>query len=240
MEQFLAWFPLDLSLIAQNFDRFLYGVWTTLNLTFLSLILGGLVAIPMAIARASRNRILNPIIWAYTYVFRGTPLLVQTYLIYYGVGQFEVIRQSWLWDPVLSQAWWCALIAFTLNTAAYSTELLRGAIVDTPLGEVEAAIASGHSRLGRLRRIILPSAFRRAIPAYSNEVIFMLHGSVVASTITLQDILGVGRWLNGRYYLAYEGFITAAGLYFLIVLAITFAFRRAETRYLRHLTRRTT
>lgn len=175
-----------------------------------------------------------------TYVFRGTPLLVQTYLIYYGVGQFEVIRQSWLWDPILSQAWWCALIAFTLNTAAYSTELLRGAIVDTPLGEVEAAIATGHSARGRLRRIILPSAFRRAIPAYSNEVIFMLHGSVVASTITLQDILGVGRWLNGRYYLAYEGFITAAGLYFLIVLAITFVFRRAERRYLRHLTRRTT
>lgn len=240
MEQFLAWFPLDLSLIAGNFDRFLYGVWTTLNLTFLSLIIGGLMAIPMAIARASRHRILNPIIWTYTYVFRGTPLLVQTYLIYYGVGQFAVIRESWLWDPILSQAWWCALIAFTLNTAAYSTELLRGAIVDTPRGEVEAAIATGHSARGRLRRIILPSAFRRAIPAYSNEVIFMLHGSVVASTITLQDILGVGRWLNGRYYLAYEGFITAAGLYFLIVLAITFAFRRAERRYLRHLTRRTT
>lgn len=238
MEQFLAWFPLDISLIAANFDRFLYGVWMTLNLTFLSLILGGLLAIPMAIARASRHRLLNPIVWAYTYVFRGTPLLVQTYLIYYGVGQFEVIRQSWLWDPILSSAWWCALIAFTLNTAAYSTELLRGAIVDTPVGEVEAAIASGHSARGRLRRIILPSAFRRAIPAYSNEVIFMLHGSVVASTITLQDILGVGRWLNGRYYLAYEGFITAAGLYFLIVLAITFAFRAAERRYLRHLGRR--
>jgi len=192
MEQFLAWFPLDLSLIAGNFDRFLYGVWTTLNLTFLSLIIGGLLAIPMAIARASRHRILNPIIWTYTYVFRGTPLLVQTYLIYYGVGQFEAIRQSWLWDPILSKAWWCALIAFTLNTAAYSTELLRGTIVDTPLGEVEAAIATGHSARGRLRRIILPSAFRRAISAYSNEVIFMLHGSVVASTITLQDILASG------------------------------------------------
>lgn len=240
MEQFLAWFPLDISLIAVNFDRFLYGVLMTFYLTFLSLIIGGLLAIPMAIARASRHRILNPMVWAYTYVFRGTPLLVQTYLIYYGVGQFEVIRQSWLWDPILSSAWWCALIAFTLNTAAYSTELLRGAIVDTPVGEVEAATASGHSARGRLRRIILPSAFRRAIPAYSNEVIFMLHGSVVASTITLQDILGVGRWLNGRYYLAYEGFITAAALYFLIVLVITYAFRKAETRYLRHLMRRAT
>lgn len=240
MENFLSYSPLDITLIAENFDRFLYGVWMTLNLTFLSLFIGALLAIPMAIARASRHAVLNPIVWGYTYVFRGTPLLVQTYLIYYGLGQFEWIRQNWLWEPVLSSAWWCALIAFTLNTAAYSTELLRGAIVDTPTGEVEAAIATGHSYRGRMRRIILPSAFRRAIPAYSNEVIFMLHGSVVASTITLQDILGVGRWLNGRYYLAYEGFITAALLYFLIVLCITFVFRWLERRYLRHLTRRET
>ena len=240
MENILSFIPLDITLIAQNFDRFLYGVWVTLNLTFLALLIGGLLAIPMAIARASRHAVLNPIIWGYTYVFRGTPLLVQTYLIYYGLGQFDVIRQSWLWEPVLSSAWWCALIAFTLNTAAYSTELLRGAIVDTSKGEVEAAIATGHSYRSRMRRIVLPSAFRRAIPAYSNEVIFMLHGSVVASTITLQDILGVGRWLNGRYYLAYEGFITAALLYFLIVLCITWAFRWLERRYLRHLARRET
>jgi len=238
MESLLSYIPLDVSLIAENFDRFLYGVWVTLNLTFLALLLGGLLAIPMAIARASGHRIFNPLIQVFTYVFRGTPLLVQTYLIYYGVGQFDVIRNSWLWDPILSSAWWCALIAFTLNTAAYTTELLRGAIADTPTGEVEAAIATGHSYRSRMRRIILPSAFRRAIPAYSNEVIFMLHGSVIASTITLQDILGVGRWLNGRYYLAYEGFITAALLYFLIVLCITWAFRWFERRYLRHLVRR--
>ncbi|UWQ85991.1 ABC transporter permease [Leisingera caerulea] len=240
MENLLSFIPLDIALIAENFDRFLYGVWATLNLTFLALLLGGLLAIPMAIARAARHPVFNPMVWGYTYVLRGTPLLVQTYLIYYGLGQFEAVRQSWLWDPILSSAWWCALIAFTLNTAAYTTELLRGAIVDTPKGEVEAAIATGHSYGSRMRRIILPSAFRRAIPAYSNEVIFMLHGSVVASTITLQDILGVGRWLNGRYYLAYEGFITAALLYFLIVFAITRIFRWIERRYLRHLTRRET
>ena len=238
MEQILSYIPLDIALIADNFDRFLYGVWTTLNLTFLALLFGGLLAIPMAIARASGHPVFNPLVQIYTYVFRGTPLLVQTYLIYYGVGQFDVIRNSFLWDPILSSAWWCALIAFTLNTAAYTTELLRGAIADTPTGEVEAAIATGHSYRSRMRRIILPSAFRRAIPAYSNEVIFMLHGSVIASTITLQDILGVGRWLNGRYYLAYEGFITAALLYFLIVLCIAWAFRWFERRYLRHLVRR--
>lgn len=237
MESLLSYIPLDISLIAQNFDRFLYGVWITLNLTFTSLFVGTLIAIPLSVARASRHPILNPVIWSYTYLFRGTPLLVQTYLIYYGLGQFEAVRESWLWDPILSSAWWCALIAFTLNTAAYITELLYGAIVDSPKGEVEAAIASGHSYRSRMQRIILPSAFRRAIPAYSNEVIFMLHGSVVASTITLQDVLGVGRWLNGRYYLAYEGFITAAAIYFLIVVCIAWAFRQIERRYLRHLVR---
>ncbi len=240
MDAVLSYIPLDITLIAENFDRFLYGVWTTLVLTFLALLVGGLFAIPMAIARASKHWLLNPIIWSFTYVFRGSPLLVQTYLIYFGLGQFEAVRESWLWDPILSSAWWCAFIAFSLNTAAYTTELLRGSIVDTPSGEVEAAIALGHSYYKRLRRVVLPSAFRRMIPAYSNEVIFMLHGSVIASTITLQDILGVGRWLNGRYYLAYEGFITAALLYFLIVLCITQLFRLLERRYLPHLRERDT
>ena len=168
-------------------------------------------------------------------MFRGTPLLVQTYLIYFGLGQFEWIRESVLWEPILSKAWWCALIAFSLNTAAYTTELLRGSIITTSKGEVEAAKACGLGKWMRLRRIVLPSAFRRALPAYSNEVIFMLHGSVVASTITIQDLLGVGRWLNGRYYLAYEGFITAAVMYLIIVLLVSRGFRLWEKHWLKHL-----
>ena len=234
--QFLhTWSPIDIVLIAQNFDRFLLGAWVTLKLTGLSLIIGGLMAVPLAIVRAGSNPFLNAPIWAFTYTFRGTPLLVQTYLIYYGLGQFELVRESFLWEPVLSQAWYCALIAFSLNTAAYTTELFRGAIETTSRGEVEAAKACGFSRGMRMRRIVLPSAFRRALPAYSNEVIFMLHGSVVASTITIQDLLGVGRWLNGRYYLAYEGFITAAVLYLIIVLLISRGFRLWESKWLRHL-----
>ena len=234
--QFLqTWSPIDIVLIAENFDRFLLGAWVTLKLTGLSLIIGGLMAVPLAIVRAGSNPFLNAPIWAFTYTFRGTPLLVQTYLIYYGLGQFELVRESFLWEPVLSQAWYCALIAFSLNTAAYTTELFRGAIETTSRGEVEAAKACGFSRGMRMRRIVLPSAFRRALPAYSNEVIFMLHGSVVASTITIQDLLGVGRWLNGRYYLAYEGFITAAVLYLIIVLLISRGFRLWESKWLRHL-----
>ena len=230
-----TWSPLDVVLIAQNFDRFLWGALTTLELTALALIIGGLMSVPLAIIRAGNNPYLNAPVWVFTYVFRGTPLLVQTYLIYYGLGQFEWVRETFLWGPVLSQAWYCALIAFSLNTAAYTTELLRGSIITTSRGEVEAAKACGLSKRMRMRRIILPSAFRRALPAYSNEVIFMLHGSVVASTITIQDLLGVGRWLNGRYYLAYEGFITAAVLYLIIVLIISKGFRYWEKHWLAHL-----
>ena len=230
-----TWSPLDIVLIAQNLDRFVAGAFVTLQLTILALILGGLISIPMAIARADKKNLFNAPVWVFTYFFRGTPLLVQTYLIYYGLGQFEWIRESMLWKPILSSAWWCALIAFTLNTAAYTTELLRGAIESTSRGEVEAAKACGLSGRMRMRRIILPSSFRRALPAYSNEVIFMLHGSVVASTITIQDLLGVGRWLNGRYYLAYEGFITAAVFYFVLVLLITKGFRYWEKHWLAHL-----
>jgi len=234
--QFLdTWSPIDVVLIAQNFDRFLYGALITLQLTVISLIIGGVLAIPLAIARTSKNPFINAPVWMFTYTFRGTPLLVQTYLIYYGLGQFEAVRESVLWGPILSKAWWCALIAFSLNTAAYTAELLRGSIVTTSRGEVEAAKACGFSKWMRLKRIVLPSAFRRALPAYSNEVIFMLHGSVVASTITIQDLLGVGRWLNGRYYLAYEGFITAAVLYFIIVLFVTRGFRFWEKHWLQHL-----
>lgn len=227
--------PLDFGLIFGHFDRFLLGMWTTIELTFLSLLLAALLAIPLALVRAHRVPILDPLVWSFTYLFRGTPLLVQVYLIYYGLSQFETIRDSPLWDPILYRAWWCAVIAFTLNSAAYTTELLRGAIVATPRGELEAARACGMSGFGMMRRIVLPGAFRRVLPAYGNEVIFMLHGSAVASVITLQDILGVGRWLNGRYYLAYEGFVTAAVLYMLLVFAITRGFSLMERRWLAHL-----
>ena len=227
--------PLDFVLIWDHIDKFFEGALLPLEITVISLLLGGILCIPLAIARAYRHRYLNTPVWTFTYVFRGTPLLVQTYLIYYGLAQFDFVRESFLWGPVLSKAYWCALIAFTLNTAAYTAEILRGAIETTPRGEIEAARACGMTSWTMMRRIILPSAIRRALPAYSNEVIFMLHSSVVLSTITLQDILGVGRWLNGRYYLAYEGFITAMVFYMVLVFLITRCFRFWEKHWLVHL-----
>ena len=149
------------------------------------------------------------------------------------------MRDSFLWDPILSKPIPCTLIAFVLNTAAYTTEIFRGAIAAVPYGEVEAAKACGMSQTQANRRIVLPNALRRALPAYSNEVIFMLHGSVVASTLTIVDILGAGRGLNAKYYLAYEGFVAAAILYMILVYFITKGFRFWEKHWHAHLRPRT-
>ncbi|HEX9768942.1 MAG TPA: ABC transporter permease [Kiloniellales bacterium] len=226
--------PIDFVLIAQHWDMFLTGIGYTLLIVAVSLIVGGALSLPLAVARAYRTPVVNQIIWAYVYLFRGTPLLVQLYLIYYGLGQFETVRDSFLW-PVLRDPLWCTLISFVLNTAAYTTEIFRGAIEAIPFGEVEAAKACGMSSWLRTTRIVLPNALRRALPAYSNEVIFMLHGSVVASTVTIIDILGAGRTLNAQYYLAYEGFLTAAALYMLLVYFITRGFKFWEKHWHAHL-----
>ena len=226
--------PVDFVIIARHWDMFLTGIGYTLLIVAVSLIVGGALSLPLAVARAYRTPILNPIIFGYVYFFRGTPLLVQLYLVYYGLGQFEAVRDSFLW-PVLKDPLWCTLITFALNTAAYTTEIFRGAIEAIPYGEVEAAKACGMSSFQRTTRIVLPNALRRALPAYSNEIIFMLHGSVVASTVTIVDILGAGRVLNSKYYLAYEGFLAAAVLYMLLVLIITRGFKVWEKHWHAHL-----
>ena len=226
--------PIDFYLIAQHWDMFLTGIGYTIVICAVSLVVGGLLSLPLAVVRANRTPILNPIVSAYVYVFRGTPLLVQLYLIYYGLGQFDAVRDSFLW-PVLRDPLWCTLISFVLNTAAYTTEIFRGAIEAIPYGEVEAAKACGMSERQRTMRIVLPNALRRALPAYSNEVIFMVHGSVVASTVTIVDILGAGRTLNSKYYLAYEGFLAAAVLYMILVYFITRGFKVWEKHWHAHL-----
>ncbi|MEM7221775.1 MAG: ABC transporter permease [Pseudomonadota bacterium] len=229
---------MDFVLIFENWDLFLSGIWVTIFLVVISLVLGGIFSVPLALARANRTPIANQIIWAYVYVFRGTPLLVQLYLVYYGLGQLEGMRDSLFW-PLFKSATFCTILAFVLNTTAYTTEILRGAIEAVPYGEVEAAKACGMSRTQINFRIVLPNALRRALPAYSNEIIFMLHGSVVASTVTIVDILGAGRILNGKYYLAYEGFIAAAILYMILVFFITKGFKFWEKHWHAHLRPRT-
>jgi len=225
---------MDPTIIFENIHLYLEGLVTTAELVGLALLLGFALAVPLALMQTSRNPLLWMPVWAYSYFFRGTPLLVQLFLIYYGAGQFEAVQKSIFW-PYLREAWSCALIAFTLNTAAYTTEILRGAIKGMPHGEIEAAKAVGMSKVQRYRRIILPSAFRRALPAYSNEVIFMLHGSAVASVITIVDLTGAARIINSRFLSPYEAFITAAIFYLALTFTIVWLFRMVEKRWFAHL-----
>jgi len=226
--------PIDLGVIVANWPLFLKGFINTLFLVSIPLVLAGAIAIPLAVIRAQKLGVLNRMVFCYTYVFRGTPLLVQLYLLYFGAAQFDFVRQSFLW-PVLRGAWGCAFVSIMLCSGAYLTEILRGAIESVPRGEVEAAKALGLSGVRLFWLIVFPSAWRRSLPPLSNEVIFTLHGSVVASTITIIDILGAGRMLNNKYYLAAEGLLTAAVLYLALTFLITAVFRQLERKYLSHL-----
>ncbi|MCL7943423.1 ABC transporter permease [Marinobacter sp. ATCH36] len=209
------------------------GMVTTVQLVFLSLILGLVLAVPLAIMRTSKNPLINGPVWFYTYLFRGTPLLIQLYIIYYGLAQIHGIQQTFWWD-IFREAFYPALLAFTLNTAAYTAEIIRGAIVATPSGEIEAAKAYGMSWAMRMRRIILPSAARRAVQAYSNEVIFMLHSSAIASVVTLVDLTGAARNIYSRFYAPFDAFIFVALLYMALTFLLVFAFRKLENYLLQH------
>ncbi|WP_447553527.1 ABC transporter permease [Vreelandella sp. EE22] len=210
------------------------GLVTTTQLVFLALLAGLLLAVPLAIMRSSRHKWISLPVYLYTYVFRGTPLLIQLYIIYYGVVFFDGIQETFLW-PMLREAFYPALIAFTLNTAAYTTEIFRGAIKATPQGEIEAAKAYGMSQALMMRRIILPSAFRRALPSYGNEVIFMLHASAIASVVTLTDLTGAARFVYARFYAPFEAFLFVAAIYLCLTFAILYGFRLLEKRLLAHL-----
>ena len=225
---------MDLEVIVKNLPLYAEGLWVTVQLVALSLVCGLALAIPIALLAASSRWFLALPAKVYVYVFRGTPLLIQMYIIYYGLAQFEAVRDSLFW-PVLREAYWCALLSFALNTAGYTGEILRGAIANTPHGELEAARSVGMSHSLIYRRIVLPSAFRRALPAYGNEVIFMLHGSALAGVITLVDLFGAARIVNSRYFVPFESFIAAGAFYLCLTFLITWLFKRWERRWHAHL-----
>ena len=225
---------MNLGAIVESLPVYLQGLLTTVELLLLALLFGAAGAVPLGVLRASSRWWLAAPVWCYTYVIRGTPMLVQLFLVYYGLAQFEWVRESLLW-PWLSNAWFCAVLAFALNTCAYTTEMIAGAIRATPHGEVEAARSLGMSWAMLMRRIVLPSALRRCLPAYGNEVIMMLHGTSLASIVTLLDLTGAARDLNSRYYLPFEAFVTAALFYLALTFALVALFQRAEARWLAHL-----
>jgi histidine transport system permease protein len=211
------------------------GLAITMWLLVISIALGFCLSIPLAVARVSKNKFLSRGVWLYTYVFRGTPLYVQLLLCYTGLYSLQVVRDHMLLNEFFRNGMNCTLLAFTLNTCAYTTEIFAGAIKATPYGEIEAARAYGMSSYALYRRVILPSALRRALPYYSNEVILMLHATTVAFTATVPDILKIARDVNSATYKSFEAFGLAALLYLAISFALVWLFRRAEHRWLAYL-----
>ena len=224
-----------MEIILESLPRMLDGALLTVEITALSVAIGLAMAVPLALLRVSRN----PLLWApaYTYIlyFRGTPLLVQIFLIYYGSGQFhDELAAMGLW-AFFREAYFCAVLSLTLNTAAYTAEILRGAIQAVPHGEVEAARACGMSGWLLYRRIVLPKAARLALPAYSNEVVFLFQATSLVSIIALMDLTGVARVIAARSFAIYELYITAAAIYLVVTYGILFVFRKVEFRLSGHL-----
>ncbi|RMX08364.1 ABC transporter permease subunit [Corticibacter populi] len=222
-----------------NLMLYLKGMWATFYMLAGLLFFGGIAGLLFALMLTSRSKVLQKMAGAFTYFVRGTPLLIQIYLIYYGIAQLAWVQA--LWDTVwpityFKSALFCAMLAFSINHAGYLAEILAGAIRDTNPGEVQAGYAMGMSRWQVMRRIILPSALRRALPPYSNEVMQMMHGTSLASTVpALFEITAAAQKINRDYYLTFEAFLFAAALYLVLTFAMMGLFRLAERHYTAYL-----
>lgn len=210
------------------------GVAITLWLLIISVVLGGCLAVLLSIARVSSITAVRFPVWLFTYVFRGTPLYVQLLIFYSGMYTLEVVKGNDLLNAFFRSGLNCTLLALTLNTCAYTTEIFAGAIRSVPHGEIEAARAYGFSTFKLYRCIIMPSALRTALPAYSNEVILMLHSTALAFTATVPDLLKVARDINSATYQPFIAFGIAAVLYLIISYVLISLFRKAEQRWLKH------
>ena len=229
----------DVIFQAKNLAMYGEGILTTLGLLFSSLGVGAVLALVFALALTSRSWVLRSMVGGYTYVVRGTPLLIQVYLIYYGLGQLEWIQARWddMWPWThFKEPFFCALLAFSLNTAGYTAEMLAGAIRETSAGELEAAQAYGMGRWMILRRIVLPSAMRRNLPAYSNEVVMMLQSTSLASAVpSMLDVTAAASRVYSDYYLPFEAYLFAAGIYLVATFALIGFFKLAERHFLAYL-----
>ncbi len=225
---------IDFAVIAQNIPAFWKGLQVTLLLLVIACASGFVLSVPLAVARVSPRRWLSTPVFLFTYVLRGTPLLVQMFMIYHGLAQFEAVRESIFWVG-LKSPWFCAWLVFTLNTTAYTTEIFAGALRATPSGELEAARSLGLADGTMYRRILLPGALRRALPQYGNEVVMMMHATAIASTVTLVEITRVARDVYYNHLSAVESFGVAAVIYFVLTFALAGLFKLAERRFLKHL-----
>ena len=212
---------MDLGFMAETWLALLAGLPLTLKLAGASVLCGGAAALLLALMSLSGHAALAWPARAVVFVFRGTPLLVQIFLIYYGLGQFRPTLQAWgLWW-FFREAYWCALLALSLNTAAYSAEIIRGAILSVPHGQIEAGRACGMGPMLLARRIMAPVALRQALPAYSNEIISMVKATSLASVITLAEVTFIAQKLIAQTFRAVEIFICAGSIYLLINILVT-------------------
>lgn len=219
---------IDWNFLSTTMLRLLGGLPVTLELAAASIIIGVGLAVALAMLREA-SRIGAWAVRFYVFVLRGTPLLLQIFLVYYGLGQFPWVRHSLLW-PFLRQPWWCAILALALNTAAYGSEIVRGGLAAVPPGAVEAARVAGMSRRATYRRIILPLAFRQALPAYGNEWVIMIKSTSLASIVTLMEVTGVAYAIISETYRAVEVFLCAGAIYLTLTFLLTRAVAALEYR----------
>jgi octopine/nopaline transport system permease protein len=219
---------MNFELMREAFPQIMGGVPDALLLVCSSLALGFVLAVVLAQMRLSGSTALNRIAYVYVYVFRSTPLLVQIFLIYYGSGQFrELLQELGIWF-LFREAWFCAIAALTMNTGAYTSEIIRGGIASVPFGQIEAARAVGMSRLQVFRRVVFPVAIRQALPAYGNEIILMVKSSSLASTITILEITGIAKKIIAATFAPVEVFIIAGGFYLVMNFVVTRAVQLLE------------
>ncbi|MBD1132819.1 ABC transporter permease subunit [Pelagibacterales bacterium SAG-MED47] len=221
---------MDFELMITSFPKLLGASVITLKLLSASLFFGLFIGLLFAILRLNKNVFINKFAYGYSYVFRGTPLLVQIFIIYFGLGQIEYLRSTILW-VILKEPYWCAIIAFTLNTGAYTSEILRSAFQTIKPGIIEAGKSLGISNKIILYKIQIPIAIRQSLPAYGNEIILMMKGTSLASTVTLMDLTGVAKYIISTTFKPIEVFIVAGGIYLFMTFVIHNVIKFLEKKY---------
>ncbi len=221
---------MDLELMINSLPKLLNAAVITLKLLSISLIIGLFIGLFFAILRLNKNIFINRFAYGYSYVFRGTPLLVQIFIIYFGLGQIEYLRSTVLWI-ILKEPYWCAIIAFALNTGAYTSEILRSAFQTIKPGIIEAGKSLGISNKIIFYKIQIPIAIRQSLPAYGNEIILMMKGTSLASTVTIMDLTGVAKYIISTTFKPIEVFIVAGGIYLFMTFIIHNVIKFLEKKY---------
>ena len=221
---------MDFELMINSFPKLLDAAIVTLKLLSVSLIVGLFIGLLFAVLRLNKNVLINKFAYGYSYIFRGTPLLVQIFIIYFGLGQIEYLRSTILW-VILKEPYWCAIIAFALNTGAYTSEILRSAFQTIKPGIIEAGKSLGVPNKIIFYKIQIPIAIRQSLPAYGNEIILMLKGTSLASTVTLMDLTGVAKFIISTTFKPIEVFIIAGSIYLFITFIIHNLIKALEKKY---------